>query len=360
MKLSVFWLGAMAIVFVGPLAGARTLVGSAPNHLASPRLIAEWEPALGTMVTWPFQIPDQLVTDLANEAKLYVLIENDGEKKAAGERLKALKLNSKRYELVKSSSRTQWPRDWGPHQLVDANGRRALVDHIFKGYPWVPADTKVSDLNYFATGPGDDMATADLATHFKAAKVDMPAILTGGNFLVDGKGRAFCTRAMVVENEPLMDEAKFRKLLSEKLGIRELIVLENTEKFGIQHIDCWMKLLNEETILVKRVPSDHYEHDPLERNVDRLKALLAPSGKPYRIVRIDCPRYRQDEVPAYTNSLIVNRVVHVPLFGIEADKQALATYASALPGYKIKGYVYKGWMYFDALHCRTRALFKNP
>ncbi|MBA4291566.1 hypothetical protein C0431_01205 [bacterium] len=328
--------------------------------MSRPRVIAEWEPALGTMVTWPFEIPEQLVTDLANGAKLFVLVENEKETKAAEKQLKALGLKSKSFELVRTSSKTQWTRDWGPHQLVDSDGRRALVDHIFKGYPWVPADTKVTDLKYFSNGLGDDLATAELASHFKTWRVEIPAILTGGNLLVDGKGRAFCTHAMLVENEPLMDQDKFRRLLLDKLGISDLVVLENTEKFGIQHIDCWLKLLNEETLLVKRVPVDHFEHDPLERNVERLSALRAPSGKPYRIIRIDCPRIRQDEVPAYTNSLILNRVVHVPLFGIEADKQALKTYASALPGYTIKGYVYKGWMHFDALHCRTRALFKEP
>lgn len=335
-------------------------VAASVASTATPRLIAEWEPALGTMVTWPFRIPDQLVTDLANEAKLFVLVETDSEKKAADKYLKALKLSSKRYELVRSRSRTQWTRDWGPHQLVDSSGKRVLVDHIFKGYPWVPANAKVSDLNYYESGRGDDLATSDLASHFKVPRVEVQAILTGGNFLTDGKGRAFCTRAMLVENEPLMDEPKFRKLLSDKLGVHDLVVLENTETLGIQHIDCWLKLLNEDTLLVKRVPADHYEHGPLERNVVLLKALQTPSGKPYRIVRIDCPRFEKDEVPAYTNSLMLNGVVHVPLFGIEADKAALKTYASALPGFKVRGYPYKGWMYFDALHCRTRALFKDP
>ena len=39
------------------------------------RVVAEWEPALGTMISWPLGIPSDLVIELANQDILYVLIE---------------------------------------------------------------------------------------------------------------------------------------------------------------------------------------------------------------------------------------------------------------------------------------------
>ena len=59
----------------------------------------------------------------------------------------------------------------------------------------------------------------------------------------------------------------------------------------------------------------------------------------------------------YTNALILNGKVLVPLFGIDTDEAALATWREAMPGYRVIGYPYDDWRSFDALHCRTRAIF---
>lgn len=321
--------------------------------------MAEWEPALGTLVTFPFEIPDELVQDLAREGQLYVLVKPDQEIEA-GVRLEELGVEADRRDIVVSSASSPWTRDWGPHQLQLADGRRVLVDHVFRGYPWVPAEQSVEDVVYrFGGQAGDDVTTSELAKHLSIPLIELPAIATGGNLLTDGRGRALCTRAQVVENAREMDETAYRALLAERLGIDDLVVLENTEPFGIQHIDCWLKVLDEGTLLVKQPPNDHPEHAPIERNLERLRLLRTPAGQPYRILRIDCPRFSADDIAAYTNSLMLNGVVHVPLFGIEGDEKALATYRSALPGWDVRGYPYTGWRHFDALHCRTRALFRD-
>ena len=79
--------------------------------------------------------------------------------------------------------------------------------------------------------------------------------------------------------------------------------------------------------------------------------------KPYRIIRIDCPPYDGYNIAAYTNSLILNQKVFVPLFNIPGDAQALETFEAALPGYEVIGFPWGSWYYYDALHCRTRAIF---
>ena len=40
------------------------------------RMVAEWEPAYGTLVRWPLGIPAMLVVELAQDDSLYVLVEN--------------------------------------------------------------------------------------------------------------------------------------------------------------------------------------------------------------------------------------------------------------------------------------------
>ena len=339
---------------------AASCVAAPKPERTRPRLVAEWEPAVGALVVFPFELPDDLVRDLAAEAPLFVLVA-DVDRAAATEKLRALGVDPTRTEFVPTTARSPWTRDWGPHQVAGPDGAIALVDHVFRGYPWVPADCAPEHFTYrMGRMEGEDEAVPMLASALGLATVSLPAIATGGNLLTDGGERAFCTRAQIVENHDLADEAAYRALLRDTLGVTDLVVLENTEPIGIQHIDCWLKVIDPETLLVKAAPVGHPEHAPIERNVALLSQLTTPSGGRYRIERIDCPPFSDDFLPAYTNSLRLGNVVHVPLFGGEADERALATYRALLPGCEVRGYRFDGWMHFDALHCRTRALHATP
>ena len=47
------------------------------SEIPERRIVAEWEPALGTMIRWPLGIPSDLVVELASDDILYVLVENN-------------------------------------------------------------------------------------------------------------------------------------------------------------------------------------------------------------------------------------------------------------------------------------------
>jgi agmatine deiminase len=153
---------------------------------------------------------------------------------------------------------------------------------------------------------------------------------------------------------------------------------------GIQHIDCLLKLVDEETILVAQPPEDHELFSIYENIVkNELSKLKTAYGRPYIIKRIKIAQYYEEDLTAYltayTNSLILNKNVYVPLFGIKEDSLALKTWESVMPGYTIKGFNYvldeqpikseykfrgfdelgvkTGWLYEDAVHCRTKAIW---
>jgi N-dimethylarginine dimethylaminohydrolase len=205
--------------------------------------------------------------------------------------------------------------------------------------------------------PGDDVVNQSIAAYFGAPLTAPQVYLTGGNFLVDGFDAAFSTCAMVGENLQVGTEAQFYTRVEQACGIKHYNVVASTEDNGIQHIDCWFKPLDEETLLVKRAPVGHEEYARIEANVAQLATLKNHWGRPYKIVRIDCPYYTSSRIAAYCNSLILNHKVLVPLFNIPGDAQALATFAAALPGYDVIGFPWGSWYYYDALHCRTRAVF---
>ena len=61
----------------------------------------------------------------------------------------------------------------------------------------------------------------------------------------------------------------------------------------------------------------------------------------------------------YTNSLILNDHVFVPVTGNSHDNEAIAVYQQAMPGYTIVPIMqssYTPWQSTDALHCRTHEL----
>jgi agmatine deiminase len=331
------------------------------------RVIAEWEPALGAIVSWPLSVPDALVAEIAEDGLLFVTV-TSAESEAARAHLTGLGIDAARLRLVEGPATSLWPRDWGPHQVFDGAGRFGLVDARFAGYPRYAAEPELlaseDGPRFFPGYRGDDGAPERLAALLDQPLYSLPLFLTGGNFLVDGRGGAFCTQAQILENRGLASEVELRRRLQSDLGIERLVVLENTEGMGIQHIDCWLKLLDEETLLVKRPPADHPEAARIERNLAAIAASRTAWGRPWRILRIDCPpfaarRFDPAEPPlaAYTNALILGRKVLVPLYDIPGDEAALETWRAALPGYEVLGFPWPEWQSFDALHCRVRAVF---
>jgi len=340
-------LGLIVVAAVAPALGQ-------PPPPEPVRICAEWEPAVGTLIRWPLGIPSGLVVELARDDRLYVVLNNQQQQNQAVAAFTSWGVNMDHVEFIRTSVQTHWTRDWGPHQVFDGNGQWAIVDPIFQGYPSVPVECQPAQSP--GGHQGDNVVNIELAAYFGAPLYSMPAYLTGGNFLVDGHRAGFSTCVMVGENQQLWTEAQFRDLVRQYVGVSDYHVVNNTENYGIQHIDCWMKVLDEETLLVKRPPTWHEEYTRIEQNLQALAAVQNAYGRPYRIIRIDCPPYDGNKIAAYTNSLILNKKVLVPLFGIPGDTQALQTFAQAMPGYQVIGFP-GSWYYHDALHCRTRAIF---
>lgn len=328
------------------------------------RVAAEWEPALGALVAWPLVVPEALAAEIASDDTLYLLVNDE----AASDQARAalvewgIDLDSVVFIAAAPGTARPWPRDWGPPALFVGDGSSVLVDPRFDDYPFSKArcDSRLYyEKHWFlADFTNDDAATRIIADTLGLASTRVPVALTGGNALVDGHGTVFSTCTLINENNRLgVTEDRFFSEVGRSLGVSRYVVIPNFELFGIQHIDCFLKLLDEERILVARPPAGHSHSERAEAIVRELSSLTNVHGRPYEILRIDTPPYWLDFMPAYTNSLILNRKVLVPLFGIPADQHALETWRQAMPGYEVLGFEYEGWMWFDALHCRVRAVW---
>lgn len=364
--------GTLAALVCGSTLAACASSRSAPElpePLLPPpdvRVPAEWEPALGAVVTYPFEIPLELVAALAEEELLFVLVRSE-DQQALRDELRANDLPRRRIQTIASNHGLPYTRDFGPHQIELPGGELAVLDQVFDGYPGYTseADRNAADAESwrFPARRADDRVAEACAAHFDLARYVVPFSLTGGNFLVDGRGTAFFTDALVDENLVWHTREEFFALVTRCTGATNLVHLPNVEGEGIQHVDCWLKVLPGNRLLVQRAPADHPAHDRLEAAVRELEAVRDTSGAPFEILRIDCPVVEREDfggeapIAAYTNSLILNGRVHVPLYGVPGDEVALATWRAAMPEHEVKGYVYDDWQSFDALHCRSRAIF---
>jgi len=88
------------------------------------RVAAEWEPAVGIMITWPLCIPYKLFIELARDNHLYTLVANETSKKEALEWYTKWGIDTTRNTFVYAPQGIDawWVRDWGPRfcwQLMD-------------------------------------------------------------------------------------------------------------------------------------------------------------------------------------------------------------------------------------------------
>ena len=320
------------------------------------RMCAEWEPAWGTLIRWPLSIPMELVKELAEDDSVYVLVENSSQQSSALSLFNSWNVNTDHCQFIFAATNSCWTRDWCPQCVFDGDGNWGIVDPIFEGYPWVPGGR----CDYNREHEDDDAVNAILADYFDCPLHQLPAYLTGGNIMNDGQGTAFSTQQMLNENSTLWNPEDFILQVEMYTGIANYNFVSNIEDYGIQHIDCAAKLLDEETILVKELPTWHPEYDRIETVVEEMELLINCYGLPYNIIRIFCDSYSGNAVAGYTNSLILNKKVFMPFFGIDADVEALQTFKDAMPGYEIIGFYNSTshpWYYYDALHCRTMAIF---
>jgi agmatine/peptidylarginine deiminase len=327
------------------------------------RVAAEWEPVVGVIIGWPLKLPKALVIEMAKEVDLFVTVADCRDEQRAVRTFADWGIDPRRVHgvLTEQGSGYHLTRDWGPFAVFDGSGAYRLVDGRYLDYPlggmrterfrWL---TRLVRVDYRP----DDRAPAAVAQALGQRNIQLPLALTGGNVAFDGLGAGFASQILLAENRAKgISEDQFRRIVWQELGVARFHFLPHFERIGIQHVDCLFKLLDPERLLVKRAPPGHPSFQAIERVACLLSQLTNSYGRPYQILRIDTPSYHRNKMANYTNSVIVNRKIYVPLFGIPADLAALATWRAAMPGYEVMGFPYEGWSYTDALHCRVRGIW---
>jgi agmatine/peptidylarginine deiminase len=288
---------------------------------------AEWEPSEGVLVRWPLGIPISLVAEMSEDVMVTTIVANASQEQSASSAYTSGGVNMANVQFVHAPTNTIYTRDYGPWFIFD-DLSLAIVDPI-----------------YNRPRPQDDVIPQVIGGEWGLDVFGMDLIHTGGNHMSDGLGLSASTKLVYNEN-PGKTQAEIHQLMLDYLG-NDYTVLEYIQSGGIHHIDCWAKFLGPSTVLVKDVAPTDSTYDELNERAEFLSQQISPWGVPYTVLRVFCPSGTW-----YTNSLILNDKVLVPLFGGSYDDDALLVYQQAMPGYEVLGYS-GSWASEDALHCRT-------
>jgi agmatine deiminase len=317
----------------------RRSVGSDPPPTAPIRNVAEFERCTGALIRYPLGIPYSLIHEMTEEVKVHVIVDQANHANAMAN-FTANGINPAQVEWVIAPSNSIWTRDYGPWFVFDGNGDQVILDHYYNR-PFRPLDNVIPSV--LGQLWGIPVVTHDL-WH------------AGGNYMTDGLHLSYSSDLVWNENQG-MTHPQIAQFMLDYYGVETYNVLPDIALGGIHHIDTWGKLLDEETVLMKQVATNHVDYARIEANAITIAGLTNQYGRPFRVVRIFCPNIPTGNVASYTNSLILNNKVLVPVFNLPQDAAALQVYRDNMPGYEVLPFNHAGWITDDALHCRVMNIF---
>ncbi len=296
------------------------------------RSAAEWEEMQGVVISWQSysNVLTEIVRYSVEQGKVYIVTQSGSYVET---QLNNAGVATDSVVFVNEPSNTVWIRDYGPNNVYANN-----VDSLLF-VDWI----------YNRPRPYDDdipVALADLMNVplYQTTNSPYDMVGTGGNFMSDGFGMGFSSELIVDENSGHSVQ-EIEDIMQSFMGIDEYVLMETLPYDGIHHIDMHMKLLDEETLLVGEYPEGVADGPQIEANLQYvLDNYQSVFGTPFKVVRIPMPPDAYGDYPddwgdyrTYTNSLILNKLVLVPIYGANEDDEALEIYRENMPGYTVVG-----------------------
>lgn len=298
------------------------------------RQTAEFEQMEGVLVVYPLGIPVSAIAEMSEDAKVYTIVTSSSQTSCQNAYQNA-GVNLANCEFINAGTDTYWVRDFGPWFISNDN------------------QIEIVDFPYNRPRPLDDEIPVIVANYLGINYYGMNVEHTGGNYMCDGNFVGASTDLVYDEN-PGLTSAQIADYFQSYLGIDTYHVTIDPLDDYIKHIDCWGKFLDVDKVLIGQVPETDYRYEDYEFVADYFADQISAWGNHYQVYRVYTPG--GNIATPYTNSLILNKKVFLPVSGSQWDDEAIASYEEAMPGYEIIPVSSYGWYDTDALHCRTRGV----
>ena len=301
------------------------------------RNIAEFDQMEGVLIAYPigtgFGISYDVIAALSEETVVTTIVENNNDLNTVTNQYQSHGVTMSNTNFLVAPVDSYWSRDYGPWYIAYGDDQIGIVDFIYNR----------------PNRPNDNAIPPHVADFLGIEWFGMDVIHTGGNYMTNGYGISSSTELVWDEN-PTLNHEQIAQQFSDYLGITNYMVVPDPNNTYIDHIDCWGKFLAPDKILIREVPVSHPQYDEIEATAAYYASQTSSYGDNYHVYRVWTPNNEP-----YTNSLILNNRVFVPITGGSWDDEALASYQEAMPGYEILGFT-GSWESTDALHCRTKGI----
>ena len=310
------------------------------------RMPAEFEPVEMVKMCYPNNMPLTVYKTISEDNKILLLVNPNynGSSRISQARsdLESANVNMENVTFLDmpiDDDYTYWVRDFSPFYVFDKYNL-SIVDFTYNR----PQRTEQNSV------------PKKLSNYFGFPYSKMSLTHTGGNLMQDGRFTAFSDDLVVSENNN--NKTNVLNQMKKYTGTDNYVITIDPQGDYIAHIDCWAKIVAPDKIIVAKLPKSNSRYQYYEQVANELANTKCIYGYNYRIYRVEEPG--GSVVAPYTNSLIANNHVYMPLGENSTyNEKALQVYKDALPGYEIhgiQGYNSNSSLSFlntDALHCRT-------
>ena len=312
---------------------------------------AEWEPHRATWLSWPHNTetwPSRLAAvedafcEIVRAISPGEVVEINVLNREMAERVRARLAGvagagldapgNIRFHVVETDD--AWIRDHGGIFIVEGEGESAtqrLVDFEFDAWggkypPW-DRDAKVA---------------SEMARIANVPSLEPGLVLEAGALDGDGQGTLLTTESCLLNSNrdrPGQDRSRhaLEELLAETLGAKRVlwlgegIVGDDTDG----HVDDLTRFISQAcvvTVLESDIADANFT--ALADNRRRLEAMSDAAGRKLEIIELPTPGVLEGpegRLPAsYANFYFANQAVLVPVFGVDADREALAIFETAI------------------------------
>jgi len=320
---------------------------------------AEWEPHEGTWLQWPQDIVYtgyelkleriwlNMVETLHDHEMVHLIVGSERQREHVANELLYHRIGLKNVDFHIIPTNDVWARDNGPIFVINNCGDIAVTDWKFNG--WGERFPYEQD-NKVPAAVGENLG-------LPVFKPQM--VLEAGAVEVNGKGTFLATRTSIIDpyRNPGKNQEDIESILCKYLGVTHFIWLTGAGRGEVEiwgdetdsHIDIVARFTDESTVLYNRTTNlSDPRYKMLAISYQELRTAKTESGNSLTLVPLPLPDIYQTSTmtdwrkstltdAAYSNYLVANNVVLVPVYGEKNDECALKIIAEHFPDRHVIG-----------------------
>jgi agmatine/peptidylarginine deiminase len=325
-----------------------------------------------TETVWGF-ISAQLAVAIQPEAPVWIRVYLPSDTVRVLSFMQSLGEPLYKYRFIVSMGDSWWIRDFGPNGL----------------YYGSQDSVAIVDVKYYSGRDKDDVYSRQIASILNVPIYESKIYAEGGNFMPDGFEKNFYSTTVrnvntsAFTHNPVWTASQVTDTMKNIFNTSQPVELnELLCDGGTGHIDLYIKMIDEQTLMVAQYPNviKASDRQRIEDNLQYIKTLKSTYNRPFRVFRIPHPtndegKYTDttcaqmnDDARTFVNGLTINKTFIFPSYSDDTDgnkqqtEQVKKIFERIMPGYKVVPIDSRSMSPFGGeLHCITMQVpAENP